>query len=141
MYNGYYYINIQFFVVEMKIGVKDIFFSVYQGKGVCSWDIKNIYYVNNLWMFMVSVYEDGKDKMFFCGICYGVFFFYYEKDLFLCQVGVENKVKEVLIVVFYSKFELFNRVLEGEVVSFKLVFVGLFIVLNIFGKEGIMVED
>ncbi|ENY2088411.1 SPI-1 type III secretion system effector inositol phosphate phosphatase SopB, partial [Salmonella enterica subsp. enterica serovar Kentucky] len=126
---------------EMKIGAKDIFPSAYQGKGVCSWDTRNIHHANNLWMSTVSVHEDGKDKTLFCGIRHGVLSPYHEKDPLLRQVGAENKAKEVLTAALFSKPELLNRALAGEAVSLKLVSVGLLTASNIFGKEGTMVED
>lgn len=140
-HNGHHYTNTQLPAAEMKIGAKDIFPSAYQGKGVCSWDTKNIHHANNLWMSTVSVHEDGKDKTLFCGIRHGVLSPYHEKDPLLRQAGAENKAKEVLAAALFSKPELLNRALAGEAVSLKLVSVGLLTATNIFGKEGTMVED
>ncbi|EBQ6224938.1 TPA_asm: SPI-1 type III secretion system effector inositol phosphate phosphatase SopB [Salmonella enterica] len=140
-HNGHHYTNTQLPAAEMRIGAKDIFPSAYQGKGVCSWDTKNIHHANNLWMSTVSVHEDGKDKTLFCGIRHGVLSPYHEKDPLLRQAGAENKAKEVLAAALFSKPELLNRALAGEAVSLKLVSVGLLTATNIFGKEGTMVED
>lgn len=140
-HNGHHYTNTQLPAAEMKIGAKDIFPSAYEGKGVCSWDTKNIHHANNLWMSTVSVHEDGKDKTLFCGIRHGVLSPYHEKDPLLRHVGAENKAKEVLTAALFSKPELLNKALAGEAVSLKLVSVGLLTASNIFGKEGTMVED
>ncbi|HCL5350956.1 TPA: type III secretion system effector inositol phosphate phosphatase [Salmonella enterica subsp. salamae serovar [1],40:z35:e,n,x,z15] len=140
-HNGHHYTNTQLPAAEMKIGAKDIFPSAYQGKGVCSWDTKNIHHANNLWMSTVSAQEDGKDKTLFCGIRHGVLTPYHVKDPLLRQAGAENKAKEVLTAALFSKPELLTRALEGEAVSLKLVSVGLLTASNIFGKEGTMVED
>lgn len=125
----------------MKIGTQDIFPSAYQGKGVCSWDTKNIHHANNLWMSTVSAHEDGKDKTLFCGIRHGVLSPYDVKDPLLRQTGAENKAKEVLTAALFSKPELLTRALEGEAVNVKLVSVGLLTASNVLGKEGTMVED
>lgn len=66
-HNGHHYTSTQLPAAEMKIGTQDIFPSAYQGKGVCSWDTRNIHHANNLWMSTVSVHDDGKDKTLFAG--------------------------------------------------------------------------
>lgn len=140
-HNGHHYTNTQLPAAEMKIGAKDIFPIAYQGKGVCSWDTKNIHHANNLWMSTVSAHEDGKDKTLFCGIRHGVLSPYHVEDPLLRQAGAENKAKEVLTAALFSKPELLTKALAGEAVSLKLVSVGLLTASNIFGKEGTMVED
>ncbi|EAW1720158.1 type III secretion system effector inositol phosphate phosphatase [Salmonella enterica subsp. indica] len=140
-HNGHHYTSTQLPAAEMKIGTQDIFPSAYQGKGVCSWDTRNIHHANNLWMSTVSVHDDGKDKTLFCGIRHGVLSPYHVKDPLLRQTGAENKAKEILTAALFSKPELLTRALEGEAVSLKLVSVGLLTASNIFGKEGTMVED
>lgn len=140
-HNGHHYTNTQLPAAEMKIGAKDIFPIAYQGKGVCSWDTKNIHHANNLWMSTVSAHEDGKDKTLFCGIRHGVLSPYHVEDPLLRQAGTENKAKEVLTAALFSKPELLTKALAGEAVSLKLVSVGLLTASNIFGKEGTMVED
>lgn len=140
-HNGHQYINTQLPAADMKIGTQDIFPSAYQGKGVCSWDTKNIHHANNLWMSTVSAHEDGKDKTLFCGIRHGVLSPYDVKDPLLRQAGAENKAKEVLTAALFSKPELLTRALEGEAVNLKLVSVGLLTASNVLGKEGTMVED
>ncbi|VEA62044.1 secreted effector protein [Salmonella enterica subsp. salamae] len=140
-HNGHHYTNTQLPASEMKIGAKDIFPIAYQGKGVCSWDTKNIHHANNLWMSTVSAHEDGKDKTLFCGIRHGVLSPYHVEDPLLRQAGAENKAKEVLTAALFSKPELLTKALAGEAVSLKLVSVGLLTASNIFGKEGTMVED
>ncbi|EDT3575668.1 TPA: type III secretion system effector inositol phosphate phosphatase [Salmonella enterica subsp. diarizonae serovar 48:k:-] len=140
-HNGHQYTNMQLPAADMKIGTQDIFPSAYQGKGVCSWDTKNIHHANNLWMSTVSAHEDGKDKTLFCGIRHGVLSPYDVKDPLLRQTGAENKAKEVLTAALFSKPELLTRALEGEAVNVKLVSVGLLTASNVLGKEGTMVED
>ncbi|EAM9428535.1 TPA_asm: type III secretion system effector inositol phosphate phosphatase [Salmonella enterica] len=140
-HNGHQYTNTQLPAADMKIGTQDIFPSAYQGKGVCSWDTKNIHHANNLWMSTVSAHEDGKDKTLFCGIRHGVLSPYDVKDPLLRQTGAENKAKEVLTAALFSKPELLTRALEGEAVNLKLVSVGLLTASNVLGKEGTMVED
>ncbi|EHD6110035.1 type III secretion system effector inositol phosphate phosphatase [Salmonella enterica] len=140
-HNGHQYTNTQLPAADMKIGTQDIFPSAYQGKGVCSWDTKNIHHANNLWMSTVSAHEDGKDKTLFCGIRHGVLSPYDVKDPLLRQTGAENKAKEVLTAALFSKPELLTRALEGEAVNVKLVSVGLLTASNVLGKEGTMVED
>ncbi|AXC64363.1 type III secretion system effector inositol phosphate phosphatase [Salmonella enterica] len=140
-HNGHQYTNMQLPAADMKIGTQDIFPSAYQGKGVCSWDTKNIHHANNLWMSTVSAHEDGKDKTLFCGIRHGVLSPYDVKDPLLRQTGAENKAKEVLTAALFSKPELLTRALEGEAVNLKLVSVGLLTASNVLGKEGTMVED
>ncbi|MGG5930506.1 type III secretion system effector inositol phosphate phosphatase [Salmonella enterica] len=140
-HNGHQYTNMQLPAADMKIGTQDIFPSAYQGKGVCSWDTKNIHHANNLWMSTVSAHEDGKDKTLFCGIRHGVLSPYDVKDPLLRQTGAENKAKEVLTAALFSKPELRTRALEGEAVNVKLVSVGLLTASNVLGKEGTMVED
>ncbi|EHN2143795.1 type III secretion system effector inositol phosphate phosphatase [Salmonella enterica subsp. diarizonae serovar 61:l,v:z35] len=140
-HNGHQYTNTQLPAADMKIGTQDIFPSAYQGKGVCSWDTKNIHHANNLWMSTVSAHEDGKDKTLFCGIRHGVLSPYDVKDPLLRQTGAENKAKEVLTAALFSKPELITRALEGEAVNVKLVSVGLLTASNVLGKEGTMVED
>ncbi|EDX6251268.1 type III secretion system effector inositol phosphate phosphatase [Salmonella enterica subsp. diarizonae] len=140
-HNGHQYTNMQLPAANMKIGTQDIFPSAYQGKGVCSWDTKNIHHANNLWMSTVSAHEDGKDKTLFCGIRHGVLSPYDVKDPLLRQTGAENKAKEVLTAALFSKPELLTRALEGEAVNVKLVSVGLLTASNVLGKEGTMVED
>ncbi|EBP4582780.1 type III secretion system effector inositol phosphate phosphatase [Salmonella enterica] len=140
-HNGHQYTNTQFPAADMKIGTQDIFPSAYQGKGVCSWDTKNIHHANNLWMSTVSAHEDGKDKTLFCGIRHGVLSPYDVKDPLLRQAGAENKAKEVLTAALFSKPDLLTRALEGEAVNLKLVSVGLLTASNVLGKEGTMVED
>lgn len=140
-HNGHQYTNMQLPAADMKIGTQDIFPSAYQGKGVCSWDTKNIHHANNLWMSTVSAHEDGKDKTLFCGIRHGVLLPYDVKDPLLRQTGAENKAKEVLTAALFSKPELLTRALEGEAVNLKLVSVGLLTASNVLGKEGTMVED
>lgn len=140
-HNGHQYTNTQLPAADMKIGTQDIFPSAYQGKGVCSWDTKNIHHANNLWMSTVSAHEDGKDKTLFCGIRHGVLSPYDVKDPLLRQTGAENKAKEVLTAALSSKPELLTRALEGEAVNLKLVSVGLLTASNVLGKEGTMVED
>lgn len=140
-HNGHQYTNTQLPAADMKIGTQDIFPSAYQGKGVCSWDTKNIHHANNLWMSTVSAHEDGKDKTLFCGIRHGVLSPYDVKDPLLRQTGAENKAKEVLTAALFSKPELRTRALEGEAVNLKLVSVGLLTASNVLGKEGTMVED
>ncbi|EJU8851196.1 type III secretion system effector inositol phosphate phosphatase [Salmonella enterica] len=140
-HNGHQYTNTQLPAADMKIGTQDIFPSAYQGKGVCSWDTKNIHHANNLWMSTVSAHEDGKDKTLFCGIRHGVLSPYDVKDPLLRQTGAENKAKEVLTAALFSKRELLTRALEGEAVNVKLVSVGLLTASNVLGKEGTMVED
>ncbi|HDC2661908.1 TPA: type III secretion system effector inositol phosphate phosphatase [Salmonella enterica] len=140
-HNGHQYTNTQLPAADMKIGTQDIFPSAYQGKGVCSWDTKNIHHANNLWMSTVSAHEDGKDKTLFCGIRHGVLSPYDVKDPLLRQAGAENKAKEVLTAALFSKPELLTRALEGEAVNVKLVSVGLLTASNVLGKEGTMVED
>ncbi|ECF5937326.1 type III secretion system effector inositol phosphate phosphatase [Salmonella enterica subsp. diarizonae] len=140
-HNGHQYTNMQLPAADMKIGTQDIFPSAYQGKGVCSWDTKNIHHANNLWMSTVSAHEDGKDKTLFCGIRHGVLSPYDVKDPLLRQTGAENKAKEVLTAALFSKPELRTRALEGEAVNLKLVSVGLLTASNVLGKEGTMVED
>lgn len=140
-HNGHQYTNTQLPAADMKIGTQDIFPSAYQGKGVCSWDTKNIHHANNLWMSTVSAHEDGKDKTLFCGIRHGVLSPYDVKDPLLRQAGAENKAKEVLTAALFSKPDLLTRALEGEAVNLKLVSVGLLTASNVLGKEGTMVED
>lgn len=140
-HNGHQYTNMQLPAADMKIGTQDIFPSAYQGKGVCSWDTKNIHHANNLWMSTVGAHEDGKDKTLFCGIRHGVLSPYDVKDPLLRQTGAENKAKEVLTAALFSKPELLTRALEGEAVNVKLVSVGLLTASNVLGKEGTMVED
>lgn len=140
-HNGHQYTNTQLPAADMKIGTQDIFPSAYQGKGVCSWDTKNIHHANNLWMSTVSAHEDGKDKTLFCGIRHGVLSPYDVKDPLLRQTGAENKAKEVLTAALFSKPKLLTRALEGEAVNVKLVSVGLLTASNVLGKEGTMVED
>ncbi|AXD72630.1 type III secretion system effector inositol phosphate phosphatase [Salmonella enterica] len=140
-HNGHQYTNMRLPAADMKIGTQDIFPSAYQGKGVCSWDTKNIHHANNLWMSTVSAHEDGKDKTLFCGIRHGVLSPYDVKDPLLRQTGAENKAKEVLTAALFSKPELLTRALEGEAVNVKLVSVGLLTASNVLGKEGTMVED
>ncbi|EKS7702294.1 type III secretion system effector inositol phosphate phosphatase [Salmonella enterica] len=140
-HNGHQYTNMQLPAADMKIGTQDIFPSAYQGKGVCSWDTKNIHHANNLWMSTVSAHEDGKDKTLFCGIRHGVLSPYDVKDPLLRQTCAENKAKEVLTAALFSKPELLTRALEGEAVNLKLVSVGLLTASNVLGKEGTMVED
>ncbi|ECP6664488.1 type III secretion system effector inositol phosphate phosphatase [Salmonella enterica] len=140
-HNGHQYTNTQLPAADMKIGTQDIFPSAYQGKGVCSWDTKNIHHANNLWMSTVSAHEDGKDKTLFCGIRHGVLSPYDVKDPLLRQAGAENKAKEVLTTALFSKPDLLTRALEGEAVNLKLVSVGLLTASNVLGKEGTMVED
>ncbi|EDJ9243456.1 inositol phosphatase [Salmonella enterica subsp. diarizonae] len=140
-HNGHQYTNTQLPAADMKTGTQDIFPSAYQGKGVCSWDTKNIHHANNLWMSTVSAHEDGKDKTLFCGIRHGVLSPYDVKDPLLRQTGAENKAKEVLTAALFSKPELLTRALEGEAVNVKLVSVGLLTASNVLGKEGTMVED
>ncbi|EAO7958430.1 type III secretion system effector inositol phosphate phosphatase [Salmonella enterica] len=140
-HNGHQYTNTQLPAADMKIGTQDIFPSAYHGKGVCSWDTKNIHHANNLWMSTVSAHEDGKDKTLFCGIRHGVLSPYDVKDPLLRQTGAENKAKEVLTAALFSKPELLTRALEGEAVNVKLVSVGLLTASNVLGKEGTMVED
>ncbi|EIO9013634.1 type III secretion system effector inositol phosphate phosphatase [Salmonella enterica subsp. diarizonae] len=140
-HNGHQYTNTQLPAADMKISTQDIFPSAYQGKGVCSWDTKNIHHANNLWMSTVSAHEDGKDKTLFCGIRHGVLSPYDVKDPLLRQAGAENKAKEVLTAALFSKPDLLTRALEGEAVNLKLVSVGLLTASNVLGKEGTMVED
>lgn len=78
----------------MKIGAKDIFPSAYEGKGVCSWDTKNIHHANNLWMSTVSVHEDGKDKTLFCGIRHGVLSPIMKKIRFCVTSALKTKPKK-----------------------------------------------
>ncbi|WP_171923641.1 type III secretion system effector inositol phosphate phosphatase [Salmonella bongori] len=140
-HNGYHYTNTQCPAADMKIGAQDIFPNAYQGKGVCSSDTTNTQHATNLWMSTLSVNENGKDKTLFCGIRHGVLSPYHVKDPILRQVGAENRAREVLTAALFSQPTLLTKALQDEVVSLRLVSVGLLTTSTIVGNEDAMVQD
>lgn len=124
---------------QMKIGNNDIFENKYDGKGICCASTTERQHIANMWISKIT--GDNGEELF-SGIRHGVLSPYgLEKNTRERDEAAYSKAKELATAALFSKPELLNRALAGELVNLRMVSTALLTPTKVGGGEDTMLKD